>query len=240
MKPLGIFGTIVMVGPYGSQQYTIAHPIGYTDLDDDDWVLFSTEEVPAILNRARSYDPSLVNKERANEMNSLLVEANLLVQREQEGKTVYYYPEDTNTPRNSILDVARAEQKGQINALKVQLAALPKKGSGVEKQVLHAQIQSHMDLVEFLPNVVKAREIQIRNFRNDAGRISTVNGNHPHTNRTRMGRHGNVDQRAITGAKGKTLSDVIGALSNHLEHLDLSAQFGRYDVPIRSETDTEE
>jgi len=49
---LGEYLKIMICGPKGQQQITIHHPIGYTTLRGDDWVLTPSYEVPELLARA--------------------------------------------------------------------------------------------------------------------------------------------------------------------------------------------
>lgn len=222
---LGEFAVLCTVGPYGSQQYTLSHPIGMTDLDGTDWVLTPTGEIPATI--ARRFDPKQaeINMARAASRLESLKKNGLVVVNEQEGSFLTFYPSDKGTPRNAFLNEAKAHKKAAVSKLKLELSKLGK-AEGFRKQELNSKIQQVGDLLQFLPEKIQSEEIQIRKHLNAPGFEEGIANKHPYLHRTLVGPFGDQPQRAIIGAKGFPIADVLGAMHKKFYALDLSKELG--------------
>lgn len=226
---IGENAVLCLVGPFGANQYTLCHPIGITDLQRDDWVLIPTDEIPATLSRMKDPNAEEVNKKRAAERNAILVKAKLLVQKKENGSVLLYYPVDPDNTRNTYLAAASAKQKGELGPLKKELDSLGK-GSGGRAQELNTAIQKAKNILNYLPEKVRDSESSIHKYLDQNSVEEMVANKHPYTHRTLVGPYGDTPQRAITGARGIPLADVIGALNKHFACLDLSAEL-RTKVP---------
>jgi len=229
---LGEYAILCLVGPFGAQQYTICHPVGITDLSDDDWVLIPTGEIPVTLSRRQDPNREEINKQRSVMRISELVEKGLLCSKKTESSFLVYYPSDMVVPRSAHLNEANTRKKAELRRLKLELSNL-EKGDAARKQVLNSEIQRCADILQFLPESVRAEEIKVRRFLNDPKVEERIANKHPYLHRTMVGPFGDQPQRAITGARGFPLADVIGAMNKSFFSMDLSSALG-VDLPKKS------
>jgi len=213
-KQLGEFSVVLFVTPLGTQSYTVCHPIGITDLDANDWVLLPSEQIPAALARAQDPRRGELEKERSGYRNTALVAEGLLQEKEIDGVRTFFYPSDNATPRNAILDTARAESKAEVKALRRELNELPARGAGAARQELNARIQMANKVDQYLEEPFRSEEAAIRSRLKTLG--PEVEARHPSTHRTLVGPYGDQPQRHIHGTQGFSLLDVNAALQKSM------------------------
>lgn len=218
-KALGQFAVVCVIGPVGSNQYTICRPIGLTDLSQDDWIMIPTDQVTATLARAEDPRKQEVEKARASERSRALVRNNLLVQKGISGKDVFYYPLDSETPRNDHLNQARVKMKLALSPYKTELHELKKlkgkeaRAAGPRKQELNSEIQRNSNLLDYLPEAIQVQELKIRMVLKSPEFEAKIIELHPFKHRTLVGPFGDQPQVPIRGAKGFPLIDVVGAIN---------------------------
>jgi hypothetical protein len=104
---------ITISGPAGiSRSYTIHHPVGYTDLGDEAWVVSKTDEVKDLLNRIKNPGEKKLEKKRHKFLWKLIAgKLPKTVLRTEEGK-IHYNLKDFPKEREEYVAEARlAEQE---------------------------------------------------------------------------------------------------------------------------------
>jgi len=100
---LGESFVVVLAGPDRTKSITFHHPIGKTNLEDDDWVATPTGEVPDLIARRDDPDEALIRENREKHRFEAAISAGY-VQRDDEG--VISYP--SGADRQQVLSDARA------------------------------------------------------------------------------------------------------------------------------------
>jgi len=223
---IGEFASVCVVGPLGSTQYTICRPIGITSLEDDDWIMIPTDQVPATLARAR--DPRAAERSRKQAVKRLDILANAKLvncTKTTDGGVVAFYPCDVKVPRNSHLNFARSKFKADKKLLTTELKELGKKGDGDARQEINSNLQ-RLNILNYMDEDVRAAEVSIRNYIDAHDVEGALDLEIPCTHTTFSGPFGDQEQVAILGAKGFPLVDVLGALNASLHKPDLSHVLG--------------
>jgi len=131
---------VVLAGPGGVQSFTFHHPIGLTDVDDEDWVCTPTGDIPSLL--ARQVDPDEADRKAKRDKHrlDLALAAGLL---KSNGEDQLTYP-NTEVNRQDALVLARSQAKDAVKAEKGKLTP---------------------DLyIRFLPKEVQDAETSVRKF----------------------------------------------------------------------------
>lgn len=215
-KELGEFAAVVIVTPMTSMQFTIARPIGITDLDkDSDWVAHRADQIKGMLARASDPGQSTLNQTRTNFRLSLAVSEKLLVEKDQTGKKAFFYPELLETSRNDFINLARSHADEMSKEIKKRIASLTEDNKG-EKQGLLTELQRHEDPIRNLPDKAREAETKLREFWKRPETIALVEKTHPQEYRTLSGPFYTEPQVAISNAKGKRLEDVAASFGRSI------------------------
>jgi len=102
---------IVMAGPAKNRSMTFHHPIGVTDVDEEDWVCTQTEDIPDLLARRKDPDEESIRGKRDLHRLSLAAGRNLIQKDGQDGEVLYY---GTNIPRQATIAEARRLAKEAV------------------------------------------------------------------------------------------------------------------------------
>jgi len=187
---------VLIVGPGGiTEQLTIHHPIGVTDLKDDDWVMTRTNEIHTLF--ARKDDPAEANLmiARNKRKNDYLIKQKLL--QEKDGKL--YYPTDGTKTRNEWL--ADADLKFQAK----------KKDKQSDRTGTR---------VDFLDEDHKEAELAIiKCLKTDEAQTYINTGEGYQSYRTRGGVYDNEDQLAIAALGGKQPHQVVDTLNREIHNV---------------------
>jgi len=103
---------LVIAGPSKIRSVTFHHPIGETDVDDEDWVCTPTEDILDLISRRE--DPGLKSLREKRDTYRMKLAADAgLVQKggNQSGEVVYI---DTSTSRQATVSTARAAAKEAV------------------------------------------------------------------------------------------------------------------------------
>jgi predicted transcriptional regulator len=235
---VGEFGSILVCGPGGTDQYTICRPIGYTDLDDKSWTIIKTDEVQQALLRLRDPNSEELNRNRANFRTAKLVEAGLIKKLDVNGRKVSYYVGYEEASRASVLEQARKAQKAHKNALLVELNQLPKKGSGERRSQINDALQKTKKIGDYIPENLRNLEKLVQDALNHPEMERQVMEAYPTTYRTLVGPYGNMPQQPIHGARGMPLVDVMSSLSNCVRTMGVATphHFNSDAAPFVSQT----
>lgn len=216
---IGEYCLLSIVGPLGSNQYTVCHPIGITDLDDKSWVILRSEDVTATLSRVDDPRKKEIDQLRTKFRSEELVNAKLLVKEKgSAGEILLYYQCNSVNPRSFILASARQEMKATLKPLKEELSKLPKKGSSERRKEINDSIQSGGNILNYLDEDIRAAEVEIRKFLNDPALEEAACEKHPYNHRTLTGPFGDMAQCEVTGVGGKPLLDVVASLNKFMTY----------------------
>jgi len=102
---------IVIADPARNRQMTFHHPIGVTDVDEEDWVCTPTEDIPDLLNRRKDPDEEGIRSKRDNFRLRLAADAGLLGVDSQSEEVMY---KGTNTSRQATVAAARQAAKEAV------------------------------------------------------------------------------------------------------------------------------
>jgi hypothetical protein len=101
---------VIVVGDTASgRSITFHHPIGTTNLDDDDWVATPTEDVTSLLQRQKDPGEAARKANRDKFRIRLAIEGNLLTREETDEERLLYY--GTDISRQDTVVAARAATK---------------------------------------------------------------------------------------------------------------------------------
>lgn len=105
---------VVVVGGNGlsAMSLTFHHPIGITQLEENDWVCTPTGEIQTLLDRAKRPDQEKVAKLRSAKRNDIAVAAGLLVRSDN----ALLYPGQKDGSRISVLETAKKAAKAAAKA----------------------------------------------------------------------------------------------------------------------------
>jgi len=105
--------TVLIAGTLGITQYTVHHPIGSSDLSDDEWIITPTGDIHYLLERAEDPDKKEKTAQAMHKRVSLAIEAKIL---DLKDNTVLYA--SSGSIRNDVLAKARkARTSGQGSLL---------------------------------------------------------------------------------------------------------------------------
>jgi len=103
---------IVISAPSKTRSMTFHHPIGETDVDDEDWVCTPTEDIPDLLARVKDPDEKSLREKRDGYRMKLASEANLVDKAGgQNGEIVYA---GTSISRQATVSEARRLAKEAV------------------------------------------------------------------------------------------------------------------------------
>lgn len=218
---IGPHFVVQIVHPGGVEQYTVHHPIGVTDLDDEkDWVVTPTAQVPATLKRKEDPSQGELNQARAKFRTDLAVKAGLLVEKiEPSGSRVYFYPMDVNNTRNHHLQVANDALKAARKAKQDLLAKTEKKS---EAGILKQELSRLDDPLPFMEEGLALAERALRNFWRDPALVQQVEQSVPQLYRTLTGAFGDQPQVPIAGGYGLSMQAMVDAFSRGILEMDVS------------------
>lgn len=171
---------------------TYHRPVGKTDLDDDDWVLTPTGEVPELL--ARSEDPDEAGIRAKREAFRMACAADKkLVSKSADGEVLY----PSGESRQSVLAKARAEAKDEAQRRKAKV--LP---------------NAHL---AFLSAERKKEEDALRAFLSSESTIRAAEKKFPDSQyRTMSGPLADRPQKAVSYLSGKTRPQAEDAVIQRL------------------------
>lgn len=103
---------IVIAGPAKNRSLTFHHPLGETDVDDEDWVCTPTEDIPDLLARLKDPDEKSIREKRDNYRMKLASDRKLVMKdNDQNGEIVYA---GTTTSRQATVSEARKLAKEAV------------------------------------------------------------------------------------------------------------------------------
>jgi hypothetical protein len=174
------------------EQLTIHHPIGITDLDNDEWVSTRTANIHYLLSRAEDPQQQKLNAVWQANRSEYLIAMSLLTKKDDK----IYYQSDLSRPRVEILDEA---DHGLKEDRKSHQAEHDEKHAGKPKKPVFKYSRTRD---EFLNEVHRKFEKEIRSALNTKEAREFVMRGAPQTYRTRGGPLCNEEQIAIPGLKG--------------------------------------
>jgi len=145
---------LVLAGGVSVRQLTYHHPIGFTDLGEDEWVASETSEINTLIARAGHPDEKSTEAKRLTARYESAVTASLLVKTGDE----YFYPAYTGESRSKLLSAAKKAAKeaaGEGNKSKVSDADVRARLLS-ELQSKEAAVRSHMATKEVIDASVAA------------------------------------------------------------------------------------
>lgn len=225
---LGPYAVVVVAGPTGAKQFTLHRPIGITDLAKDDWCVTLTDQVGPTLARAGDPRQGEINQLRAQKRAELAVTAGKLLMEEIDGVKTYFYPNKVGVEsRNSLLGRAQADLKNEKSLLERGLAELEElkdltaQEYGNRKGAALNRIRALRPL-DFLKEEVRAAEVALQVFWDLPATRAAVEAAHPQTYRTMAGTHGDTPQRAIPGASGLSMQEVIDKIGAAIAAIEIA------------------
>jgi len=187
---LGETFVVVIAGPSGSKSITYHHPIGKTNLGDDDWVATPTGEVPDLVARREDPGEPSIRSKREEYRFAAAVAAGLITKDAATGE--YHYP-NSGKDRQATLRAARAAAKEAAQRGKRKL-----------------------DPTEYLRQIpldLKLEEDAIRAFLASDSIVSASREQFPDSGyTTRSGPLQDREQRALGSLKGKTRAQAEDAV----------------------------
>nr|WNA22205.1 MAG: hypothetical protein [Plasmopara viticola lesion associated narnavirus 1] len=105
--------TVHVLGPTGGRSLTFHHPIGCTDLEDGEWVLTPSTEVPSLLSRAENPHAKRIEGLRAKARNALAVKKGLAKQADLDGPLQYPDGSDRTAALSSAHSAAKEAAKSK-------------------------------------------------------------------------------------------------------------------------------
>lgn len=193
--------TVIVIGENLTRQFTIHHPIGVTDLDDEDWVLTQTAEIQSLLARSEDPDADRIASARAKERVDLAVARGLLKETPAQSGT-YFFP--NGEERDAVLKVAREKANNEYKLAKAAITAKGEVGDTARKK-LQAR-----DVTHFLDDKSKDNELKLREFWKDPKVSAAVLEKFPQNYRTRGGPQAGQSQSSCV-AKGDSLDQARAA-----------------------------
>jgi len=189
---------VVMGGPGGVNSFTFHHPIGVTEVDDEDWVCTPTGDIPSLLARRDDPDEADRKARRDKHRLDLVVVANLLEKADDEGLLVY---PGTDISRQDALAAARAAAK---DAVKAEKGKVPP------------------DLyIRFLPQPVQEAETLVRKKLASRETIQKAETKFPSSGfRTRGGPLADRDQVSVDYLSGLSRPQALDAVTKRVFGLD--------------------
>ena len=106
---LGESFVVVLGDPSMGQTMTVHHPIGITNLDDDDWVCSPTADILSLLLRKEDPTEAARRSNRDKHRLKQAITAGLLVEKADSDGDVLY--RDTDVSRQATLSLARSKLK---------------------------------------------------------------------------------------------------------------------------------
>jgi len=207
--------TFLIASDCGVVQHTIHHPIGFTDLDSDDWVITPTSEIPVLLSRAD--DPE--ERKRVSDLQLKVRETEAVEQGTVvpvDGKL--FYPGEIPQERAPLVTVARKAAEAKFKALLKQEEKTEKKPKGPAKKL---DPKAYLD--ELSPEV-KVLEQKFLQVRDSPVTLKKAEAIHPFKYRTRGGPLADRDQIACPPLKGMSKAKVQDFLTKSiygfLQHRD--------------------
>jgi hypothetical protein len=189
---------VVMAGPSGVQSFTFHHPIGVTDVDDEDWVCTPTADIPSLLARRDDPDEADRKAKRDKHRLDLVVTAGLLEKDDDDGPLTY---PDTGVNRQDALAKARTEAKSAVKAEK-----------GKPSPDLY---------IRFLPKEVQEAESSVRKLLAEKKTIQAAETKFPASGyRTRGGPLADRDQEEVDYLSGLSRPQASDAVVKRIFGLD--------------------
>jgi len=111
--------TVHVIAAAGGRSLTFHRPVGCTDLEDEDWVLTPSTEVPSLLARAENPHAKRIEALRAKARNSVAVKRGLAKQATDDGPLLYPDGGDRTSALSSAHEAAKvaAKAKGLSKAI---------------------------------------------------------------------------------------------------------------------------
>jgi len=103
---------IVLAGPSKGRSMTFHHPIGETDVDDEDWVCTPTEDITDLLARRKDPGEESLRDKRDRHRLKLAADNNLIEKVESQEQEVVYY--GTQVSRQATVALARKKAKEAV------------------------------------------------------------------------------------------------------------------------------
>lgn len=206
-KELGEYAVVVIATPMTVVQFTIARPIGITDLEESSWVAHRSDQLQGMLARAKDPNQAHLDQSRTITRQQLAVQAGLLKEVDQNGKKVFYFPHRNDMDRNQLLEGARGASKKAASEIKDRIDHLTEDQKH-EKQGLLTKLRNAADPLEYLDEETAKAEVKLREFYNQPKVIEKVILKHPQTYRTLCGPYFTLAQVKIPGSENLRLEDV--------------------------------
>jgi len=206
-KELGEYAVVVIATPMTTVQFTIAHPIGVTELDETTWVAHRSDQLQGMLARAKDPNQAQLDQSRTASRQRLAVHNELLVEKIFDGKKVFFYPHRDDMDRNQLLEGARIASKEATSEIKERIAALTDENKH-EKQSLVNKLQHAQDPIQYLDEATASAEQNLREFYKKPIVVAAVLAENPQNYRTLSGPYFTIPQKEIPGSKNLRLEDV--------------------------------
>jgi hypothetical protein len=206
-KELGEYAVVVIATPMTTVQFTIAHPVGITDLDETSWVAHRSDQLQGMLARAKDPNQAQLDQARTATRQRLAVQHKLLIEKEVDGRKVFYYPHRGDMDRNRLLEGARVALKEVTSEIKARIAALTDENKH-EKQGLLNRLQHAEDPLKHLDVETSVAEEKLREFYKSPLVLQVVLEENPQKYRTLSGPYFTVPQTKIPGSENLRLEDV--------------------------------
>lgn len=214
---VGEFACLCLFGPMGNVQYTVCRPIGFTDLEADDWTMIPTDQVSKALARIKDPKAGAVNKKVNAARMTLLVDAKLLVLMSKDGQNTVYYPSDKDgTPRNEYLGDAERAQKTHYGELREMQKAFTKKTPATDKDEVKRALSAVGNLIPYLDEKVQSDEKAVRKHLTGSSVKAELAEVAKTDYRTLIGPFGDKPQVAMTKMKGLPLVDVMAKMHKRM------------------------
>jgi hypothetical protein len=214
-KELGEYAVVVIATPTTSVQFTIAHPIGITDLDSSTWVAHRSDQLQGMLARAKDPNQANLDQSRTATRQRMAVQNGLLKEDSTTGKKKFFYPHRNDMDRNTLLEEARGHSREAVTKLKQQIADL-KDNEKHLKQGLLNQIQSVEDPLHFMDVKTSEAEKKLREYYSSKPVLEEVLKENPQSYRTLSGPYFTIPQVAMPESKDKRLEDVAIRFARNL------------------------
>jgi hypothetical protein len=206
-KELGEYAVVVIATPMTTVQFTIARPIGVTDLNETSWVAHRSDQLQGMLARAKDPNQAQLDQSRTASRQRLAVQNGLLIEKVIDGKKVFFYPHRDDMDRNRLLEGARIASKEATSEIKERIASLTDENKH-EKQGLMNRLQKAQNPTEYLDEETAMAEEKLREFYKLPSVLHEVLDENPQEYRTLSGPYFTVPQVKIPDSENLRLEDV--------------------------------
>jgi len=195
---------------------TIIHrPIGITDLDDDDWVNSSPDELNLLLARMGDPNEQVLKEKRYRYLIEKAVAAGLIA-RSADG--VLSYPEGKD--RNTFLKPHRKAAEENVKKAKEAFDTWKKENAKTRNPTPPSKLTTNGELVKILESLKDdkdaQKELAFSKYLGEKQHVAEAVEKFPTTYRTRKGAYSSHPQEPLPWAKGLTKEQIKQSIAKEL------------------------